>query len=185
MDQEHGDAAPGQDRICTASGAGIGRARRLRSRASARVIATDIDGSKLKGLGRKASPNAGADVRDIASIEALAKRFSPVDILFNAAGFVHTAPCSTARMTSGICLRSQRPLHASHDQGLLAGHARKRGGSIINVASAAGSIAASQPLHLWDHQGSRDRANQIRRGGFHPKGSAATPLSWHHTVAFA
>src|SRR5690606_762189 len=78
----------GKIAFCTASGAGIGRATAIAfAREGARVIATDIDGSKLKGLEEEGVAEClELDVRDTASIEALAKRFSPVDILFNAAG---------------------------------------------------------------------------------------------------
>src|SRR5690606_20322056 len=81
----------GKVAFCTASGAGIGRATAIAfAREGARVIATDIDGSKLEGLEKEGVAEClELDVRDTGSVEVLAKRFSPVDILFNAAGFVH------------------------------------------------------------------------------------------------
>ena len=86
-----GSRLQGKVAFCTASGAGIGRATAIAfAREGARVIATDVDVRKLEGLEKEGVAEClELDVRDTAAVEAMAKRFDPVDILFNAAGFVH------------------------------------------------------------------------------------------------
>ena len=81
----------GKTAFCTASGAGIGRAVAVAfAREGAKVIATDIDMAKLKGLAEDGIAETHLlDVRHTASVERTAKAVGPVDILFNAAGFVH------------------------------------------------------------------------------------------------
>eukprot|EP01035_Chromulina_nebulosa_P041091 gene41092-55556_t len=70
---------------------GIGRATALAFlREGAQVIATDINGALLESLaGEPGCQVAVLDVRDPAAITALAGRTGPVDVLFNAAGYVH------------------------------------------------------------------------------------------------
>lgn len=133
----------GKTAFCTASGAGIGRATAIAfAREGARVIATDIDESKLEGLEKEgvAEPLV-LDVRDTASVEALAKRFSPVDILFNAAGFVHhgtVLDCTDDEWEFAFDL-NVRSMHRTI-RAFLPGMLENGGGSIINIASGAGSI---------------------------------------------
>ena len=81
----------GKVAFCTASGAGIGRATAIAfAREGAKVIATDIDLAKLKGLSEAGIAETHLlDVRHTRSVEAIARKIGPVDILFNAAGFVH------------------------------------------------------------------------------------------------
>ena len=81
----------GKTAFCTASGAGIGRATALAfAREGARVIATDLDESRMHGL-----KDAGIaeclplDLLDTDAVMAMGKRFGAVDILFNCGGFVH------------------------------------------------------------------------------------------------
>src|SRR5215510_13727713 len=75
--------------LVTAAGQGIGRAIAEAFIAEgARVIATDLDDTKLAGL-----KNKKLDVRSTAAVEALAKEIAaesgPLDVLVNCAGFVH------------------------------------------------------------------------------------------------
>ena len=80
----------GKTALLTASGQGIGHATALAFlREGARVIATDINESLLAQLAAQTNCEvAQLDVRDAAAITALAQRVGPVDVLFNAAGFV-------------------------------------------------------------------------------------------------
>ena len=85
------DRLKGKVAFCTASGAGIGRATATAFACEgARVIASDVNEAAFAEL-----KSAGVvecvklDARDAAAIEALAKRLGSVDVLFNAAGFVH------------------------------------------------------------------------------------------------
>ena len=133
----------GKMAFCTASGAGIGRATAIAfAREGARVIATDIDGSKLEGLEKEGVAKClELDVRDTAAVEAMAKRFSPVDILFNAAGFVHhgtVLDCTDAEWDFAFDL-NVRSMHRTI-KAFLPGMLEKGGGSIVNIASGAGSI---------------------------------------------
>lgn len=133
----------GKIAFCTASGAGIGRATAIAfAREGARVIATDVDGSKLDGLEKEGiAERVELDVRDTASVEALAKRFSPVDVLFNAAGFVHhgtVLDATDAEWDFAFDL-NVRSMHRTI-KAFLPGMLQNGGGSIVNIASGAGSI---------------------------------------------
>ena len=81
----------GKTAFCTASGAGIGRATAIAfAREGASVIASDISLDALKGLRDEGVAETHLlDVRNTKSVEDTAKRIGAVDILFNAAGFVH------------------------------------------------------------------------------------------------
>ncbi len=133
----------GKTAFCTASGAGIGRATAIAfAREGAKVIATDIDESKLAGLDKEGiSECLVLDVRDTAAVEAVAKRFSPVNILFNAAGFVHhgtVLESTDAEWDLGFDL-NVRSMHRTI-KAFLPGMLDNGGGSIVNIASGAGSI---------------------------------------------
>lgn len=133
----------GKTAFCTASGAGIGRATAIAfAREGARVIATDIDERKLEGLKKEGVAECLVlDARDSASVEALAQRLSPVDILFNAAGFVHhgtVLDCTDDEWDFAFDL-NVRSMHRTI-KAFLPGMVENGGGSIVNVASAVGSI---------------------------------------------
>jgi 2-keto-3-deoxy-L-fuconate dehydrogenase len=133
----------GKVAFCTASGAGIGRAVAIAfAREGARVIASDIDLAKLKGLAEEGVAETHLiDVRNTKSVEDAAKRIGPVDILFNAAGFVHHGTileCSEADWEFSFDLNVKsmhRTCRAFIPAMLERGH-----GSIVNIASGAGSV---------------------------------------------
>ena len=133
----------GKTAFCTASGAGIGRATAIAfAREGARVIASDLDSAKLEGLKEAGVAECVAlDVRDTAAVEAMAKRVGTVDILFNAAGFVHHGTileCSDADwdFSFDLNVRSMhRTIKAFVPAMLAAGT-----GSVVNIASGAGSV---------------------------------------------
>ncbi len=138
-----GSRLQGKVAFCTASGAGIGRATAIAfAREGARVIATDVDVRKLEGLEKEGVAEClELDVRDTAAVEAMAKRFDPVDILFNAAGFVHhgtVLDCTDAEWDFAFDL-NVRSMHRTI-KAFLAGMLQNGGGSIVNFASGAGSI---------------------------------------------
>jgi 2-keto-3-deoxy-L-fuconate dehydrogenase len=85
------DRLKGKLAFCTASGAGIGRATATAfAREGASVVASDLNEAGLAGLKEAGVAECiKLDARDTAAIEAQAKRLGPVDVLFNAAGFVH------------------------------------------------------------------------------------------------
>lgn len=57
--------------------------------AGARVVATDMDLTKLATLGESGIEICGMDVRDGASVDSAVVHIGQVDILFNCAGTVH------------------------------------------------------------------------------------------------
>ncbi len=132
----------GKIAFCTASGAGIGRATALAfAREGARVIATDIDAAALEALKREGIAAVHRlDVRNTADVSALAKEIGAVDILFNAAGFVAAGTvieCSEGDWDFSFDL-NVKSMHRTISAFLPAMLA-KGGGSIVNIASAAGA----------------------------------------------
>jgi len=140
------DRLAGKSAFITAAGQGIGRATaEAFVREGARVIATDINEDLLADL-RSATgcTTRRLDVTDAsavlaASIEALGK--GRVDILFNGAGYVHAGTildCDEVAFDFSFDLnvRSMYRLIRAFLPPMLA----SGGGSIINVASVAGSI---------------------------------------------
>ena len=85
------DRLKGKVAFCTASGAGIGRATAMAfAREGARVIASDVNDAAFDDLKKAGVAECvKLDARDAKAIEAQAKRLGAVDVLFNAAGFVH------------------------------------------------------------------------------------------------
>ncbi|HZF80198.1 MAG TPA: SDR family oxidoreductase [Rubrivivax sp.] len=133
----------GKTAFVTAAGQGIGRATAIAfAREGARVIATDINAALLDTLGQESGCSVQRlDVTDAAAITAAAARHGAVDVLFNAAGFVHAGTvldCTEEDWDFAFQLnvRSQfRTIKA-----FLPGMLERGAGSIINVASVAGSI---------------------------------------------
>src|SRR4051812_31539069 len=81
----------GKRAFVTAAAAGIGRACAIAFAAEgAHVFATDIDEQSLAPLAASGiAETARLDVRDTAAVQAMAARAGAIDILLNAAGFVH------------------------------------------------------------------------------------------------
>jgi 2-keto-3-deoxy-L-fuconate dehydrogenase len=133
----------GKTAFITAAGQGIGRATALAfAREGARVIASDVQPGALQALAEETGCTTTLlDVTDAAAIRAAAASFGPVDVLFNAAGHVHAGTvldCSEAdwEFAFNLNVRSQfRTIQA-----FLPGMLERGGGSIINVASVAGSL---------------------------------------------
>lgn len=134
----------GKVALVTAAGQGIGRAIAQAFVAEgAKVIATDLDVKKLKGL--KGATVAKLDARSTADVNALvkemAKKLGPIDVLVNAAGYVHhnTVLSSTDQewdFAFDLNVRSMdRTIKAT-----LPGMLKKKKGSIINIASGASSV---------------------------------------------
>ena len=133
----------GKTALLTAAGQGIGRATAIAfAREGARVIATDINAELLKALASETGCTTRVlDVTDAGAIAAAARDIGAIDVLFNGAGFVHAGTvldCTEEEWGFGFELnvRSQfRLIRAFLPAMLQAG-----GGSIINMASVAGSI---------------------------------------------
>lgn len=132
----------GKTAFVTAAGQGIGRAiAEAFAREGGQVIATDLNEGLLATLKSPAITTRRLDVLDPAAIAAAAQAVGPVNVLVNAAGFVHAGSvleCSEEDWSFAFDLnvRSQFRTIKAFVPGMLAGG----GGSIINVASVAGSI---------------------------------------------
>jgi 2-keto-3-deoxy-L-fuconate dehydrogenase len=129
----------GKVALLTAAAAGIGRATAQAFHdEGARVIATDLDVSKLAGL---SGDLRKLDVRSTEAVEALAKEIGPIDVLFNCAGFVHhgsVLECSDSDWDFSFDL-NVKSMHRTI-RAFLPGMLAKGGGSIINIASGASSV---------------------------------------------
>ena len=126
----------------TAAGQGMGRASALAMAAEgASVVATDRDADKLGDLAAAGLETHALDVLDDAAVARAVTAAGPLDVLFNCAGFVHqntALTCTDDEWDAAFALnvRAMWKVLAAALPGML-----ERGrGSIINMASAAGSI---------------------------------------------
>ncbi len=142
----------GKRAFVTAAAAGIGRASAIAfAREGAHVVATDVDEKGLATLAAEGIQEAvKLDVRDTAAVEAMAKRIGKVDILLNAAGFVHhgtVLDCSEADwdFSFDLNVKSMHRTIRAFLPAMLAGG----GGSIVNIASAAGVLKAAPNRYVY------------------------------------
>jgi 2-keto-3-deoxy-L-fuconate dehydrogenase len=133
----------GKRAFVTAAGAGIGRAvAEAFAREGARVVASDIDAGALATL--QGCETMQLDVRDRAAVANAAAAAGPVDILVNAAGYVHHGTildCDEEAWAFSVELNLTAMYRVT--RAFLPGMLAAGGGSIINVASAVGSIQAA------------------------------------------
>ncbi|MEQ1806995.1 MAG: SDR family oxidoreductase [Burkholderiaceae bacterium] len=138
----------GKTALVTAAGQGIGRATALAfAREGARVIATDVNPDLLAEVGRTTGVKTRRlDVTDAHAIASLAAELGAVQILFNAAGFVHAGTileCDEAAWDFSFNLNVRpmyRLIRALLPAMLAHGEQHRVGASIINVASGASSV---------------------------------------------
>ena len=125
--------------LITGAAAGIGRATaQLFAAEGATLIVTDRD---VKGLDGLAGEKLPLDVTDSAAIKALAAKVGRVDVLFNCAGFVENGTIldnDDAQWQKSFDINVFAM--ARMIQAFLPAMIEGGGGSIINVASVAGSI---------------------------------------------
>lgn len=130
----------GKRALVTGAGQGIGRASAEAFRdAGAEVLATDLNGEALRDL-------AGArtrvlDVTDAAAIDELAGATDGFDVIFNCAGYVASGSildCSEKEWSFSFDLNVTAMFRIT--RAFLPGMIGRGGGSIINMASVAGSI---------------------------------------------
>jgi 2-keto-3-deoxy-L-fuconate dehydrogenase len=134
----------GKVAVVTAAGQGIGRAiAEAFIREGARVIASDLEADKLKGL--VAEKCVKLDVRSTAEVEALAqavvKEFGAPDILVNCAGYVHDGSvlqCAEKDWDFSFDL-NVKSMHRTI-RAFLPGMVAAGRGSIVNMSSAVSSI---------------------------------------------
>ncbi len=132
----------GKTAFVTAAGQGIGRATaKAFAAAGASVIATDVDASKLTGLGSDSIRTLALDVLDPAAIAHAAQDAGPIDILFNCAGVVHQGTlleATEADWTFAFDLNCRSMFRTM--QAFLPGMLERGRGSIVNMASVASSL---------------------------------------------
>ncbi|MGO4713026.1 SDR family oxidoreductase [Bradyrhizobium sp. 2TAF24] len=146
------DRLKGKRALVTAAAAGIGRASALAfAREGATVIATDIDDKGLASLKQEGIAEvARLDARNTADVNALAERVGKVDVLLNAAGFVHNGTildCSEDDwdFSFDLNVKSMHRTIKAFLPAMLAGG----GGSIVNIASAAGVFKAAPNRYVY------------------------------------
>lgn len=136
-----------QGKVCvvTAAGQGIGRASALAMQAQgARVIATDINTRALAELAETGLETRPLNVRDAAAVAAIAADLPETDVLFNCAGYVANGTildCSEEDWDFSLDLNVKSQFRMC--RAFLPGMIARGGGSIVNMASAVGSIIAA------------------------------------------
>src|ERR1700760_1432562 len=146
------DRLKGKRAFVTAAAAGIGRASAIAfAREGASVFATDIDEKGLAALAKEGGADTSClDARDTSAVTALAKRVGGIDILLNAAGFVHhgtVLDCSDEDWDFSFDLNVKsmhRTIRAFLPIMLERGH-----GSIVNISSAAGVFKAAPNRYVY------------------------------------
>ena len=133
----------GKVALITAAGQGIGRAIAERfALEGAKVIATDLDPDKLKGLGGRLYKLDVLSQDDIVAFARdVAREFGPLDVLVNCAGYVHQGTaldCSDKDWDFSFDL-NVKSMHRMIKT-FLPSMLEKRSGSIVNIASAVSSI---------------------------------------------
>jgi 2-keto-3-deoxy-L-fuconate dehydrogenase len=130
----------GKIAVVTAAGQGIGRAiSEAFVREGAIVWATDRDTDKLEGLTR--AKRRKLDVLSDKAVNSFAEKVGTIDILVNAAGFVHhgtVLDCDDKDWDFSMNL-NVKSMHRTI-KAFLPGMLAKGQGSIVNIASGAGSV---------------------------------------------
>ncbi|MCG6206889.1 SDR family oxidoreductase [Rhodopseudomonas sp. HC1] len=146
------DRLTGKRAFVTAAAAGIGRASAIAfAREGAEVFATDIDEAGLASLADHGiARTAKLDVRDTAAVEAIGREVGTVDILLNAAGFVHhgtVLECSDTDWDFSFDL-NVKSMHRTI-RTFLPGMLEAGRGSIVNISSAAGVFKAAPNRYVY------------------------------------
>src|SRR2546430_5186705 len=151
-ENDMGDRLKGKRAFVTAGAAGIGRAAAAAfAREGASVFATDIDEKGLASLKNDGvSEVARLDVRDTAAVAAMAKRVGKIDVLLNAAGFVHhgtVLECSDQDWDFSFDI-NVKSMHRTL-RAFLPGMLQAGRGSIVNISSAAGVFKAAPNRYVY------------------------------------
>jgi 2-keto-3-deoxy-L-fuconate dehydrogenase len=142
----------GKRAFLTAAGAGIGRACAVAfAREGASVIATDLNEGSISSLKDAGiAVTFALDVRNTRSVNQAAERIGRIDVLLNAAGFVHhgtVLECSDDdwEFSFDLNVKSMHRTIKAFLPAMLAGG----GGSIVNIASAAGVLKAAPNRYVY------------------------------------
>jgi len=135
----------GKIAVVTAAGQGIGRAiAEAFVREGALVHATDLDPGHLQDFAR--AKKRKLDVRSTKAVQAFAQKTGGIDILVNAAGFVHhgtVLQCSDQDwdFSFDLNVKSMHRMIQAFLPGMLERAAASgSSASIVNIASGAGSV---------------------------------------------
>jgi len=143
------DRLKGKTCLVTAAGQGIGRAiAEAFAREGAKVVATDLDPSKVKDL--KRADGRKLDVRNTAEVEQLAAGIGGIDVLANCAGYVHhgsVLECSETDWDFSFDLNA-KSMHRTI-RAFLPGMLARGGGSIINISSIASSVSGLPMRYVY------------------------------------
>ncbi len=145
------DRLAGKTAFVTAAGQGIGLATALAFAANgANVIATDINEGLVAQIASDRIRTAKLDVRDADAIDRVADAAGRVDILFNCAGFVHQGTIFEATeaewdLAFSLNVHSMFRTIRAFLPGMLEG----KGGSIINMSSAASSVKGAPSRFIY------------------------------------
>lgn len=130
----------GKIAVVTAAGAGIGRAIAEAFVAEgATVYATDVNVALLEGIAK--AKKRKLDVLSTKAVDAFAAKVGPIDILVNAAGFVHHGTileCDDKAWDFSFDL-NVKSMHRTI-KAFLPGMLSRGNGSLVNIASGAGSV---------------------------------------------
>ena len=157
------DRLKGKRAVVTAAAAGIGRACALAfAREGASVIATDINEAGIATLGKEGiAETARLDVRNTAEVDGFARRVGKIDILLNAAGFVHHGTildCSEQDwdFSFDLNVKSMHRTIKAFLPAMLAGGS----GSIVNISSCA---ALRPPANRYVYSASKAAVSLLTR----------------------
>ena len=140
----------GKTAFITAAAQGIGRATALAYAAEgAKVIATDLNQEKLADLGHGITTRR-LDATSPGDIAQALSEAGPLDILFNCAGFVHQGTildATEAEWDFAFALNVRSMFHTI--RAALPGMIERKGGSIINMSSAASSVKGAPARFIY------------------------------------
>jgi 2-dehydro-3-deoxy-L-fuconate 4-dehydrogenase len=157
------DRLKGKRAFVTAAAAGIGRACAVAfAREGASVFATDVDERGLAALKSDGIAEvAKLDARSSTDVAAMAKRVGKVDILLNAAGFVHHGTildCSDDDWDFSFDL-NVKSMHRTI-RAFLPAMIEGGGGSIVNISSCA---ALRPPANRYVYSASKAAVSLLTR----------------------
>jgi 2-keto-3-deoxy-L-fuconate dehydrogenase len=157
------DRLKGKRAVVTAAAAGIGRACAIAfAREGATVIATDIDEKGIAVLTQEGiAQTTRLDVRNTADVNAFAKQTGKIDILLNAAGFVHHGTimdCSEEDWDFSFDL-NVKSMHRTI-KAFLPAMISGGGGSIVNISSCA---ALRPPANRYVYSASKAAVSLLTR----------------------
>ncbi len=134
----------GKTCLVTAAGQGIGRSIASAFLAEgARVVATDIDASKLDALAALGAQVEQLDVLDARAVEAAAVRRPETDVLVNCAGYVAVGTildCAPDDLRRSLALNVEAMYAMT--RAFLPAMVARAAGSVINIASVASTVMA-------------------------------------------